>query len=105
MTQNNLGIAYANLAKLEDTAANCKRAILAYETALEVRTLERFPLQYAQTQNNLGSAYATLAAVEDKAANCRKAFGAYEMALARIIQCAAKVRDAMGGRFHPDNWR
>ena len=32
--------------------------------ALEVRTLDQFPMDYAVTQNNLGAAYRTLAEVE-----------------------------------------
>ena len=56
-------------------------AVQAYEEALKVYTLDRFPMDYAMTQNNLGAAYSTLAAVEAKAANCKKAIEAYEEAL------------------------
>ncbi|MDP2924508.1 MAG: tetratricopeptide repeat protein, partial [Candidatus Omnitrophota bacterium] len=59
----------------------CKKAIKAYEEALKVRTLDRFPMQYATTQNNLGTAYRTLGEVEAKAENCKKAIKAYEEAL------------------------
>ncbi len=41
------------LAEVEDKAANCLKAIAAFEAALTVNTLERFPMQYAMTQNNL----------------------------------------------------
>jgi len=54
-----------------------KSAIEAYEEALKVRTLERFPIQYAMTQNNIGNAYVTLAEVENKAENCKSAIEAY----------------------------
>ncbi len=56
-------------------------SIAAYDEALKVRTLERFPIQYAMTQNNLGTAHRTLAEVEDKATNCKKAIAAYDEAL------------------------
>jgi len=56
-------------------------AITAYEEALKVYTLDRFPMDYGMTQNNLGNAYRTLAEVEDKVENCRKAITAYEEAL------------------------
>ena len=55
MTQNNLGNAYRTLAEVEDKTENCKKAIQAYMQALEIRTLEQFPMDYAMTQNNLGS--------------------------------------------------
>ena len=58
-----------------------KIAIKAYEEALKVYTLDRFPMDYAMTQNNLGNAYSTLAEVEAKAENCKKAIKAYEEAL------------------------
>ena len=35
----------------------------------------------------------------------RLAYGSMEADLARLIQCATKVRDASGGRFHRDNCR
>lgn len=37
-TQNNLGIAYRNLSKLEDREDNLERSILAYEEALRARS-------------------------------------------------------------------
>ncbi len=58
-----------------------KTAIKAFQEALKVRTLDRFPMQYAMTQNNLGTAYRTLAEVENKAENCKKSIAAYEEAL------------------------
>ena len=62
-------------------AVYMSQAIAAYEQALSVFTLERFPMQYGTTQNNLGNAYSTLAEVEAKADNCKKAIAAYEQAL------------------------
>src|SRR5450759_1282879 len=65
---------------------NCKKAIQAYEEALKVYTLDRFPMQYAMTHNNLGNAYRTLAEVEAKTENCKKAIQAYEEALNLFTQ-------------------
>ena len=58
-----------------------KIAIEAYDKALEVRTRDRYPMDYGMTQNNLGNAYQTLAEVEGKAENSKRAIGAYEEAL------------------------
>jgi tetratricopeptide (TPR) repeat protein len=58
-----------------------KVSIAAYEEALKVTTLDRFPMDYAMTQNNLGNAYERLAEVENKADNCKKSIAAYEEAL------------------------
>ena len=58
-----------------------KSAIQSYRAALEIRTKERFPMQFAMTQNNLGNAYRTLAEVEDKAKNCKLAIQAFQAAL------------------------
>ncbi|MCJ7459122.1 MAG: tetratricopeptide repeat protein, partial [candidate division Zixibacteria bacterium] len=64
-----------------EKAEYLKIAIKAYEEALKVYTLERFPMQYAVTQNNLGNAYGTLSEIDAKADNCTKAIKAFEEAL------------------------
>ena len=46
------------LANHEDRRSSLLKAIQAYLEALEIRTLEQFPMDYARTQNNLGAAYA-----------------------------------------------
>ncbi len=56
-------------------------SIAAYEEALKVYTLDRFPMQYASIQNNLGITYGTLAEVENQAENCKKSIAAFEEAL------------------------
>nr|WP_232731833.1 hypothetical protein [Oscillatoria sp. PCC 10802] len=38
-----------------DRAENLERAIAAYQAALQVRTREAFPQNWAMTQNNLGA--------------------------------------------------
>ena len=64
-----------------ERAEYMKIAINAYEEALNVYTLDRFPMDYAMTQNNLGTAYRTLGEVEAKPENCKKAINACEEAL------------------------
>ena len=78
-TQNNLGIAYADLPS-GDRGANLARAIECYEAALRVRTERDFPLDWAMTQNNLGAAYAELPR-GDRGANLARAIECYEAAL------------------------
>ncbi|MEM1330951.1 MAG: hypothetical protein AAGG07_10350 [Planctomycetota bacterium] len=78
-TQNNLGNAYQRL-PTGDRGANLGRAIEAYEAALEVRTREARPVDWARTQNNLGTAYEELP-TGDRGANLGRAIEAYEAAL------------------------
>lgn len=51
------------------------------EEALEVYTLEHFPVQYAIIQHNLGNAYRNLAEIENRHENLKRAIEAYEEAL------------------------
>ena len=53
MTQNNLGTAYGTLAQVEDKAANCRKAIAAFEAALAIYTPEEFPELYRRVSKNL----------------------------------------------------
>jgi tetratricopeptide (TPR) repeat protein len=62
-----------------DNAA-LRRAVQAYEAALQERTRERAPLDWAATQNNLGAALRVLGERGDDAA-LRRAVQAYEAAL------------------------
>ncbi len=86
------GDIYNKLSEYKERALNSKKAISAYEEALKVYTLDRFPMDYAMTQNGLGTAYVTLANVESKVENCKKAISAFKEAL--------KVRTL--GRFPED---
>ncbi|PSR17315.1 hypothetical protein C8255_13325 [filamentous cyanobacterium CCP3] len=69
MTQNNLGTAYLNRIRGERAEnlenafvqTSLEKAIAAYEAALQVRTRDAFPQQWAATQNNLGTAYSDAA--------------------------------------------
>ena len=48
---------------------------------MKIRTLEKYPVDYAMTQNNLGNAYWGLSGVRNKEDNLTKSIHAYEEAL------------------------
>lgn len=79
MTQNNLGVAWANL-PTGDRPSNLRKAIACFEPALEVRTRAAHPVEWATTQNNLGNAWRNLP-TDDLAPNLVKAIACYESAL------------------------
>jgi len=58
---------------------------------LKIRTVEQFPLDYAETQNNLGEAYRNLADVTDKEDNLKLAIFAFEQAekINAINECSS----------------
>jgi hypothetical protein len=56
MTQNNLASAYSDRLAGE-RKENIETAIRHYEAALQVRTREAAPHDWAMTQNNLATAY------------------------------------------------
>ncbi len=92
--QHSLGILYQEH-PLGSRRDNLRRAIAAYEQALEHYTPQTAPLDYAMTQNNLGNAYRDLAAVEDRAGNLRRALAAYEQALEHYTPQTAPLDYAM----------
>ena len=69
------------LLRVRDKEENLAKAIRAYEEALKIKTLEKYPIDYAMTQNNLGNAYGTFSEVRDREENLTKAVRAYEEAL------------------------
>jgi hypothetical protein len=87
MTQNNLGATLRDLAgRTEGTrsAQLLSEAVAAYRLALEVRTRDRLPQDWAGTQNNLGNTLRDLAlrAEEPRAAQLlSEAVAAYRLAL------------------------
>ncbi|MEC4894245.1 MAG: tetratricopeptide repeat protein [Oscillatoria sp. PMC 1051.18] len=83
MIQNNLGAAYGDLARYQDTTVNLQLAIRAYEDALHYRSPQEDPLKYGSTQNNLGTAYWNLAQKQNSPANLQSAIAAYNEALAQ----------------------
>ncbi|NEQ64363.1 MAG: tetratricopeptide repeat protein [Symploca sp. SIO2D2] len=83
-TESNLGNAYLYRAYLDKTkdnrAESLELAIAAYKSALEVRTHQELPQDWAQTQNNLGNAYSDR--IEgDTEENLELAIVAYKAAL------------------------
>ena len=86
-TQNNLGTALRALAGRSDgpqTAAFLDQAVAAYRSALEVRSREQTPQEWASTQTNLGNALRDLAgrSVGPKAAAyLEQSVGAFRSAL------------------------
>jgi tetratricopeptide (TPR) repeat protein len=94
MAQNNLGNALLELDRrkvgMAQTFANdtarLKLAITAYRAALEERTRERVPLDWAATQNNLGSALRSLGERELGTASLQQAVAAYHAALEELTR-------------------
>jgi Tetratricopeptide repeat len=87
MTQNNLGAALSTLGERESGTAQLEEAVAVYRAALEERTRERVPLQWAYTQHGLGSALAALAKrqnddalMEEALLSMRGAVDAYQQA-------------------------
>ncbi|MHA1864243.1 MAG: tetratricopeptide repeat protein [Candidatus Thorarchaeota archaeon] len=81
---NNIGATYSKYAQLGlsvDVREYCELAIVAFEKALTIRSLENFRIDYSTTQNNLGIAYSCLAFVHEKKNNYQKAIAAYKRAL------------------------
>jgi tetratricopeptide (TPR) repeat protein len=81
MIQNNLGAAYGDLARHQDSAENLEQSIRAYEEALRYRRADSEPIKYASTQNNLGTAHWNLAQHQSPVQNLRGAIAAYSEAL------------------------
>jgi tetratricopeptide (TPR) repeat protein len=76
-----LGVAARVLGEQSGESELLKQAVEAYRAALEVRTRERVPLDWAQTQNNLGLALFTLGEREDGNARLEEAVAALRAAL------------------------
>ncbi|MDJ1183670.1 tetratricopeptide repeat protein [Roseofilum casamattae] len=83
--QNNLGIAYGELACYGDPITALEKAIAAYQEALSYRQSQETNLEdlqhYASTQNNLGTAYWNLAQHQNPVACLKQAIAAYQEAL------------------------
>lgn len=81
MVQNNLGAAYADLARHDNPVKNLELSVQSYCEALRYRTPDSDPLRYASTQNNLGTTYWNLAQYKEQKANLKLAITAYSEAL------------------------
>jgi tetratricopeptide (TPR) repeat protein len=78
MTQNNLGTALRALGERESGTARLEAAVAAFRAALQERTRDRVPLDWAMTQNNLGHALRALGARESGTARLEEAIVAWE---------------------------
>lgn len=81
MVQNNLGAAYADLARHQDPAQNLQRSVQSYRQALSYRDANTDPTRYASTQNNLGTTYWNLAQYQQPEVNLKLSIAAYSEAL------------------------
>jgi len=69
------------LGQRESGTARLKEAVAAYRAALEERTRERVPLDWARTQNSLGNALRILGERENGTARLQEAVAAWELCL------------------------
>jgi|MTBAKMStandDraft_1061839.scaffolds.fasta_scaffold20816_2 tetratricopeptide (TPR) repeat protein len=72
---------YLYLAYLSDPTDCSKKAITAYENALEVFKPDKFPREYIKIKYNTGICYSYLALYENKTLNCNEALLAIDEAL------------------------
>ena len=79
--ENNLANALRTLGERESGPAHLTEAVAAYRAALEERTRDRVPLDWAMTQNNLANALATLGERESGAARLEEAIVAFDACL------------------------
>ncbi|MEO1144651.1 MAG: tetratricopeptide repeat protein [Cyanobacteria bacterium J06638_22] len=85
MLQNNLGAAYADLARYETPIEHLKKSVQAYQQVLAYRSADTDPARYASTQNNLGATLWTLAQHEQPKHHLTAAIAAYTEALNHCI--------------------
>ncbi|MCU4653835.1 tetratricopeptide repeat protein [Roseibacterium sp. SDUM158016] len=78
---NYLGISLQTLGEREAGTERLEQAVAAYEAALEERTRDRVPLDWATTQMNLGTALQTLGQRETGTERLEQAVAACEAAL------------------------
>ncbi|WP_198321109.1 DUF4062 domain-containing protein, partial [Azohydromonas aeria] len=78
---NWLGTALARLGERESGTARLEEAVQTYRAALQERTQQRVPLDWAMTQNNLGTALTRLGERESGTARLEEAVQAYRAAL------------------------
>ena len=81
MTQHNLGATLKTLGQKESDTARLEQAIIAFCDALEERTRERLPIQWAMTKNNLGNALWRLGQTESGTGRLEEAVIAFHDAL------------------------
>jgi tetratricopeptide (TPR) repeat protein len=79
--QNNLGLALCRLGERESGTERLEEAVAAFRAALEERTRDRVPLDWAATQSNLGNALVGLGERESGTARLEEAVATYRAAL------------------------
>lgn len=81
--QNDKGICYYRLAILENSKKenNLKISIDSYKEALEIRTIEKYPVEYAETHSNMGVSYWALSRMIDSEENLSNSIESYREAL------------------------
>ena len=99
---NLLGIALQNLGERESGTERLEQAVAAYRAALEERTRERVPLDWATTQMNLGTALASLGERESGTERLEQAVAAYRatrfthFTALRPVRMARRVASSCG---------
>ena len=93
------------LGKRENGTARLEEAVAAYRAALEERTRERVPLQWARTQMNLGIALTTLGEWDGGTARLTEAVTVYraaleEMTRERVPLEWAQTQNGLGCALH-----
>src|SRR5439155_7664038 len=79
--QNNLGNALERLGERESGTARLEEALAVDRAALEERTRDRVPLDWAETQYSLGDALRMLGQLENGAEHLEEVVSAYGAAL------------------------
>jgi tetratricopeptide (TPR) repeat protein len=83
---NDLGLSLANLGERESGTARLDEAVQVYHAALEERTREQVPLDWATTQSNLGNALSTLGQRESGTVRLEEAVVTHRAALEELTR-------------------
>jgi hypothetical protein len=94
----NLGIALSRLGEGESGTAHLEEAVAAYRAALEERTRERVPLDWAQTQMNLGTTLSSLGERESgtRTSRCRSPSSRLRMNVESTLTVIAAAAAVIG---------
>jgi tetratricopeptide (TPR) repeat protein len=84
-----MGNALRNLGKRNNNSTQLKEAVSAFHDALQERTPEQVPIDWAITQNNLGNVLVNLSEHESGTARLEQAIIAYSAALVEFRKSAA----------------
>ena len=95
-TQNNLGIALKILGERESETTRLKEAVTTFRSALEERTRNKVPLDWAASQNDLGATLQALGLRERETAYLEESVNILREALEEFSQ--VKARHLFGPR-------